>query len=210
MAYRAPVAPHLLTDVTGGIFIAGWGAFVLVWVIGAIYNSHAHLEVRRRVSFLGPWTFGVLLLAGISLIVPHHIWQAFTVSSPVFEVAGAVVMVPTTALTLWARITLGTMWSSSPTLKTEHVLRTDGPYAWTRHPIYSGLLAMILASGLASGGGEWLLVALATLVFVLARVHAEEGLMSGEFGAEYEAYRARVPRLVPALHPRRRAKPSAP
>ena len=38
------------------------------------------------------------------------------------------------------------------------------------------------------------------LVVVLARIAAEERLLSETFGAEYEAYRARTWRLIPYVY----------
>ena len=35
-------------------------------------------------------------------------------------------------------------------------LRTDGPYAITRHPIYTGLLGMLLGTALLGGLGQWM------------------------------------------------------
>jgi protein-S-isoprenylcysteine O-methyltransferase Ste14 len=61
-----------------------------------------------------------------------------------------------TALTIWARLALGVMWSAAPTLKQEHKLRTGGPYAVTRHPIYTGLLGMMPGSLLLAGAGRWI------------------------------------------------------
>ncbi len=58
---------------------------------------------------------------------------------------------------IWARLTLGSNWSGRATVKADHELVTDGPYAVARHPIYTGLLLAVsghgtggLASGMAS------------------------------------------------------------
>jgi protein-S-isoprenylcysteine O-methyltransferase Ste14 len=44
------------------------------------------------------------------------------------------------------------MWSAAPAVKEGHQLRTTGPYAVTRHPIYTGIPGMMLGSGLLAGG----------------------------------------------------------
>jgi protein-S-isoprenylcysteine O-methyltransferase Ste14 len=36
-------------------------------------------------------------------------------------------------------------------VKDDHVLRTDGPYGITRHPIYTGLLSMLAGTALIEG-----------------------------------------------------------
>ena len=47
------------------------------------------------------------------------------------------------------------MWSGAPAVKQEHQLRTNGPYSITRHPIYTGMLGMLLGCLLVTGGGRW-------------------------------------------------------
>ena len=47
-------------------------------------------------------------------------------------------------LTLWARVVLGGNWSSGVAFKEQHELIERGPYAYVRHPIYSGVLLMFL------------------------------------------------------------------
>ena len=112
---------------------------------------------------------------------------------------------PHTAFTLWARVRLGRMWSASPdVLKAHHQLRTDGPYAVTRHPIYTGLFGMLVGTVLLNGLG----VALALLVIggamVATRIPVEERLMSETFPDEYASYRKRVPGFVPGMQLLRR------
>jgi len=59
-------------------------------------------------------------------------------------VVGLAILAVSTAFTIWARPALRTMWSFDPVVKQAHLLRTRGPYAVTRHPIYTGLLGMLL------------------------------------------------------------------
>lgn len=100
-------------------------------------------------------------------------------------------------LILAAANRLGRGFRAHPEPSARAVLRTDGPYAWVRHPIYTGVL-------LAAGGAAFLrarpepllsVAVLAALLHVKARY--EERLLRARFGAEYEAYASRVPRFVP-------------
>jgi protein-S-isoprenylcysteine O-methyltransferase Ste14 len=43
-------------------------------------------------------------------------------------------------------------------------------------------------------------IAVLMLIVLLARIDAEERLLSDNFGAEYEAYRARTWRLIPHIY----------
>ena len=109
-------------------------------------------------------------------------------------------LVAATAFTLWARVVLGTMWSSTAVAKTGHKLRTDGPYAITRHPIYTGLAGMLLGTALVNDLGRLAVVFVLGVLFLESKARTEERLLSDVF-PEYESYRRRVPRLVP-LAPR--------
>jgi hypothetical protein len=51
------------------------------------------------------------------------------VHAPWVRLLGLAILLAATALTLWARLALGVMWTAAPTVKQEHQLRTSGPYA---------------------------------------------------------------------------------
>jgi protein-S-isoprenylcysteine O-methyltransferase Ste14 len=121
------------------------------------------------------------------------------VHAPWIRLLGLAILLAATALTLWARLALGAMWTAAPTVKQEHQLRTSGPYAITRHPIYTGLLGMLLGSGLLLGAGRWILYFPIYLVLLQFKVHTEERLMLAVFPDDYLRYRQRVPQLVPGL-----------
>src|SRR5262249_30002711 len=102
-------------------------------------------------------------------------------------------------------VRLGRMWSASPNvLQSGHELRTDGPYAVTRHPIYTGLAGMLLGTVLLNGLGASLGLLAVGAVVLATRIPVEERLMSRTFPEEYARYRERVPRLVPGLRLLRR------
>jgi protein-S-isoprenylcysteine O-methyltransferase Ste14 len=100
---------------------------------------------------------------------------------------------------IWARLTLGANWSGRVTVKADHELVTSGPYALSRHPIYTGL--MVAVAGTALAGGEWRCV-LAVLVILLAlmvKMGQEEKLMMQTFPQAYSSYRQRVKALIPGI-----------
>ena len=110
---------------------------------------------------------------------------------------GAGVLIGSTVFAIWARLTLGSSWSVGPRAATERGLRTDGPYAITRHPIYTGLLGMLLGSALLGGLGQSIVLVVAGLVVVWLKIRSEERLLLATFPDEYVAYRERVPGLIP-------------
>lgn len=76
-----------------------------------------------------------------------------------------------------------------------------GPYAYTRNPLYLG--SMLIAFGFALGARSlWIAMALAVLfaVIYIPVIRSEEEFLRSKF-ADYEAYAARVPRLLPRFRP---------
>lgn len=131
---------------------------------------------------------------------PKADWQSLAVHAPVARILGLVFLMVATAFTIWARLVLGIMWSGAPAVKQEHQLRTGGPYSITRHPIYTGILGMLLGSMLVAGGGRWIVPFPVFLMLLEIKIRIEERLMLTEFPDDYPRYRQRVPRLVPGLH----------
>lgn len=97
--------------------------------------------------------------------------------------------------------TLGKEWSLTARLVEDHQLATSGPYALVRHPIYTGMLGMLLATGLTISHWAALLVAL--IVFFIGttiRVRSEEKLLREAFGEQFETYARSVRAIVPGLY----------
>lgn len=191
--------------------------FVAAWLVGAVYfgakrGSGARDLARdlrrtlpRRVALIaGAWLLGLLVRQ-----TPGSWRHRLEFWQPEIALLGAALAVASTAWLLWARWVLGTMWASIPMVREHHELRTDGPYRMVRHPIYTGILGLVTGAMAACGFGVWVLVLAVAVPWLLRRVRIEDGMMADRFGASYEAYRARVPALIPSLRPplgiRRRA-----
>lgn len=80
-------------------------------------------------------------------------------------------------------------------------LTFTGPYAYTRNPLYLG--SMMIAFGFAAAAGSWvILIALAALfaAIYIPTILSEESYLRERF-AGFDAYAAKVPRLLPRLKP---------
>jgi protein-S-isoprenylcysteine O-methyltransferase Ste14 len=103
-------------------------------------------------------------------------------------------------LRLWPVFVLGHRFSGLVAIQPGHILVTSGVYRLIRHPSYLGLLVNSLGWGLAFRSGVGVLLAALMVPPLVARIRAEERLLRSEFGAEYDAYRARTSRLIPGLY----------
>jgi len=180
-----------------------WTLFIGVWALGALYNARFAPATIKRDSGIKAWPVWIVSAAGVVLLqtlVPKGIWAATVFRSDWLAAVGLVMLIGSTLFTLWARWTLGRMWSPVPSLREEHELHTNGPYRLTRHPIYTGILGMVLGSALVTGFGGVLIALLALGGVFLVRSAREEKLMLQTFGERYVRYQHDVPRLVPFLH----------
>ncbi|HXY78362.1 MAG TPA: isoprenylcysteine carboxylmethyltransferase family protein [Candidatus Acidoferrales bacterium] len=97
--------------------------------------------------------------------------------------------------------TLGKQWAIRARLVEGHQLITEGPYSYVRNPIYTGMLGMLIATGLATE--HWLGLIIAVPIFVAGmaiRIRTEEKLLRAEFGEQFEDYAKRVPAVIPWIY----------
>lgn len=147
---------------------------------------HPAMMIVGKIGFITSWAFLALRVAGIDLLGVAV--EPARVPALVLAVAGLlIVMAALLGLGAAARVGL-------PTEEERIRLRTTGPYAFSRNPVYVGGLVVCVASCLYVP--HWLNVA-ATLAAALVHhriVLAEERFLAGRFGGEWVAYRSRVRR----------------
>ena len=109
---------------------------------------------------------------------------------------GLALIVQTVAL--FATVGDGTLAPWDPTSR----LVVRGPYRRVRNPMISGVLCVLLGEALLFGSPA--VLAWFAVVFAINAVYfplVEEPGLQDRFGADYEAYRAAVPRWLPRLRP---------
>jgi protein-S-isoprenylcysteine O-methyltransferase Ste14 len=177
-----------------------WLAWVVSWAVASRWTA-ATVSRESGLSRLG---YGVFWWAGATLLFARP-GRWGPLSRSVFPASGwttwsgVALCVAGFAFTWWARVVLGKFWSSSVTLKADHALVREGPYALTRHPIYTGLLLAVIGTALTRDSLGGLLGVAVLVVGMAVKIRKEERLLLGHFGAAYEAYRAEVPALVPRI-----------
>jgi protein-S-isoprenylcysteine O-methyltransferase Ste14 len=185
------------------VFAVIWGAWVVSWISAAFWAARTQKRAGRSIEL----SYRILLGVGVALMTP---WAARRLGAAALWNPGAVgsyllaaVALAGLTFTWWARIHLGRLWSGAITRKQDHRVVDSGPYALVRHPIYTGLIVAIVASALAEATATALGGAALIVLSFWVKARAEERFLSGELGAgAYEAYRRRVPMLVPRLRRR--------
>jgi protein-S-isoprenylcysteine O-methyltransferase Ste14 len=104
------------------------------------------------------------------------------------------------AIAVWARYCIGVYWSARVTLKEGHQLIRSGPYAFVRHPIYTGMLVAAIGATLVVGELRGIVAVVLLLAAHSRKAMREEALLTKEFGDQYTAYRKQTGFLFPRLN----------
>lgn len=105
-------------------------------------------------------------------------------------------------IAIWARYSIGVYWSARVTLKEGHQLIRSGPYAFVRHPIYTGMLVGCVGAALVVGEWRGIIAVVLLLAAHSRKAMREENLLTTEFGEQYRGYRQSTGFLFPRLRPR--------
>jgi protein-S-isoprenylcysteine O-methyltransferase Ste14 len=198
MQHAPPIYRHVI-----GLL---WFAWAVCWMVSSVRIKAA---VRRessasRLAHVIPLIVGGVLIGWRNLpwgplnarLWPHSL-TAYWI--------GLTLLIAGLAFAVWARVHLGRNWSGSVTVKEGHELIRSGPYAYVRHPIYTGLITAVLATAIVSGTVRAAVGLVIITVSLLRKLRIEEAFMRETFAGEYERYSAEVPGLVPFTKPRQSA-----
>jgi protein-S-isoprenylcysteine O-methyltransferase Ste14 len=188
----------LFQGLTGEFILLCWAIFAIVWFVTAFF-------AKRTVESSGwAWRFAVggvilvwLLLARYGGVLIPILDRPVWLQSLPIQITADVIVFLGLLITLWARLTLGGNWSANVTFKENHELIERGPYQFVRHPIYSGILLMVL--GLMIWFGVWGGFLAFVLIFIglWFKARQEEKLLTKHFPQEYPQYKSRVKALIP-------------
>jgi protein-S-isoprenylcysteine O-methyltransferase Ste14 len=156
-------------------------------------------EDRRSKGFLALAFFASVLLAfaergrGPFLQLDEQLQMLMAIVGVACVVLGA-------ALRQWSIHTLGEAFTDRARVVAGQQLVKRGPYAWVRHPGYSGLILVFLGFPMlvASVAGLVLCITLCTPALAY-RISVEEQLLERHFEAEWIEFASSRPRLLPSL-----------
>ena len=169
-----------------------WVAFLIVWAILAMVSRGS----RKRSRSVAASALRLLLFVGAYLAVRYGssapLFGAYT---DALAAAGAVLCMLGLAFAIWARVTLGRSWGMPMTLHDDPELVTSGPYRYVRHPIYTGMSAMLIGTSLVYPFAA--VPCLLTIAYSAFAARREERDMEQRFPDAYPEYRSRSKFLVP-------------
>ncbi len=153
----------------------GWSLRIIaIIIVGALILFRQ--QVMATLPFLGieiwPRSFSLGIIADIIVLI------------------GTIIMI-------WARVSIGKNWSANIVLKENHELIINGPYKYIRHPIYSGLLLMILGISIYSGLLSEILLFVLFFLGANYKANKEERLLIEHFPGKYIDYKNKVKAFIP-------------
>ena len=180
-----------------------WLVLIVYWFISAFGTKRSlgrpwvwQLEIGLRLVGL------VLVVLVLRLSAFYHArlqLQAYLINTSVpLGVLGVVLCALGVGLAIWARIYLGRNWGAPMSQKEHPDLVTSGPYAYVRHPVYTGFLLAMLGSAI----GEsliWLLPLILGGIYFGYSAGREEKLMLTEFPEQYSLYMQHTKRMLPFI-----------
>lgn len=184
-------------------------SIVLLVMSGVSLFSSGNLSPGEREDRSNRWVIFIFVVIGLLAgYLPAYTdrKEFLTIDGETIRWVGVVLFAAGGALRIWPVFVLGRRFSGLVAIQPGHKLVTTGVYGVIRHPSYLGLLVNSLGWALAFRSGVGVLLTALIIPPLLARVRAEEALLRAQFGAEYDAYCAATPRLVPSLTRWRRPK----
>jgi protein-S-isoprenylcysteine O-methyltransferase Ste14 len=178
-----------------------WLAWIVYWLVAAaVMRQRAavrRIPTPQNALMTVPTIIGLILLSAhrrLPSMLPRIVpW------SPAIGVICVALVAVGLIVCIWARNHIGKNWSGRVIVQTGHQLVRTGPYRFVRHPIYSGILLMLLGTAIERGTIAGVCGFILLLIAIVWKLSLEEQLMSEQFGDDYRQYRREVKALVPGV-----------
>ncbi|MBI4067739.1 isoprenylcysteine carboxylmethyltransferase family protein [Candidatus Gottesmanbacteria bacterium] len=167
-------------------------ALGFTWGIRGGRKSWIPRNSTSRVNFFFQLTIILPQLLGVKYLpLPE------TSITPIIQLIGLVIFYLGVILSIWSRMTMGKAWGmpGSWDTKREKKLIINGPFKYTKNPIYVGLLFVFF--GLELALNSYLSLATILLYFYFQKMaEKEEKILEKEFGKEYLEYKKTTPKFL--------------
>ena len=154
------------------------------------------MNVYRTRPNIIPWPPLLLVLFGTAAILAHAV-MPLTLAFQMSRLAGVITILAGLTIDFWAMRTLQLAHTTFLPNRGSNHLVTEGPFRFSRNPIYVANFLLLAGIGLATGNG-WFLAAVpidALAMHFLAVLREEKHLLA-QFGYRYENYCRNVRRWV--------------
>jgi protein-S-isoprenylcysteine O-methyltransferase Ste14 len=189
-----------MTRAAAGQFVAVcFAIFLVVWIVAAFWSKPTAERSGWRASWLMRGALiGVVVWLGRRAAhgAAQQVLWPYTPGVGLFVVCSTMLGL---AIVLWARLTLAGNWSADVVFKENHELIERGPYRYVRHPIYTGVILMVVGPVLLWATPAAVAMAVGVPLLLWLKLSDEERLLTRHFPEEYPRYKSRVKALVPFI-----------
>lgn len=190
----------------GQILNFSWIALLIFWLLSARLTKKPATSMRwaRARNLAIRLGLAILIVALFNTIGVRHDVMGLNLAStflgiPVMRLFSFAVALSGMLFATWARIAIGRNWGTPMSLRANHELVTGGPYAWVRHPIYTGLFLALLGTSLFYLHPLNALIILPLGIYYFYAACREERTMLIQFPQQYPEYQKRTKMFVPLL-----------
>lgn len=178
-----------------------WSVFFIFWFASYFIHSVSMQKRRERIWYLyaAAVAFAAVVVgqsAGSLLLTKVMVVNGL--SDYMLKFFGIALSAAGLSFSVWARITLASNWSGSPAFIEGQAIIKKGPYAKVRHPIYTGVIAMLWGTFFAGQIYIFLFTALLGTLMLYLKAELEEKMLLKYIGRDYAIYSNDVPnRILP-------------
>jgi protein-S-isoprenylcysteine O-methyltransferase Ste14 len=182
------------------LLIAAWIELLVCWIAwcAAFVKPNRQAKGRQTVLQAPSSRFGIGLVFISFLLV--WIWlKPIGFQKSTACLVASMIIGPISVFLAWASAhELGKQWRFKAAVSADHKLIQTGPYRWMRHPIYTSMFGMLMATGAAyTWWPMWVAGVVAFVAGTEIRVRAEDRLLERHFQDEFRRYRSHVRAYVP-------------
>jgi protein-S-isoprenylcysteine O-methyltransferase Ste14 len=175
------------------VFVVGWGAFWLYWLVAAFSMK------RGRVPWSRDLRIRAVIVVIVILLFRFGVFRSQSLNTDPWRAGlGLVLWALGLGFAIWARVHIGRNWGTPMTQKDEPELVTSGPYHLVRHPIYSGILVALVGSAVGLSW-LWLIATVLAGFYFLYSATVEERYLTEQFPDAYPVYKRSTKMLVPFI-----------
>jgi protein-S-isoprenylcysteine O-methyltransferase Ste14 len=192
---RHKIPPALLL-----LYGFAWAAAGLYWAAPAKAAHSGEFKWYRplRLVVLAA-TFALLFWNATGI---GFLGKRFLPPNPASGVLGFTFAIAGMAIAIWARAVLRQFWSDRVIVQADHKLIRTGPYAYMRHPIYSGVLLGVLSTALVLGEWRGLLAFALLLANYAIKAKREERILADRLHDQFQQHMTHAGFLLPRIRSR--------
>lgn len=174
-----------------------WSGVALLWTGPGKTSQSGEFRFYRPLRlFILAVTFCLLFWRETAV---SFLGKRFLPPSDAIAVSGFIAVLLGLAVAIWARVHLRHYWSDKVVLQENHKLIRSGPYAYMRHPIYSGVLLGVAGTAVVLGEIRGVAAFSLLLANYAIKAKKEERILEQQFADQFSEHRRHSGFLLPRV-----------